>query len=344
MGENGDEEAPTERTPLVIGAREAERERVIKLAINGGLRSAGAELTTVNTVVNFLLVAAKVVAVYYSSSISLIASLVDSALDLLSTLIIVGTNWAIGVPTDRHLVSDGTLFELTTVPCWEEEIRAPRCGTSAHTTALTPAHLLRCHDHLVRPGVHRVLAALAPRDTGRHDARRSEQCRHRHDARDHWSEGCPVSAGEDLAHLQLGVVLEYPVVVCTSACAGRGERCLAQRDLAVLSGGQTALSSALTLSTLGTDSDRTYSTPSAVCVSRRTSSSNGSRRCSKTLPTVRPWGARREAATLTRSLRKEGRPRPVHARAVHGVTLQSGAGDLGCRGLPYWVSNPRWST
>ncbi len=63
------------------------------------------ELTVVNTIVNFFLVGAKVVAVYYSSSISLIASLVDSALDLLSTLIIVGTNLAIGVPTDRHLVS-----------------------------------------------------------------------------------------------------------------------------------------------------------------------------------------------------------------------------------------------
>lgn len=56
----------------------------------------------VNTIVNFLLVAAKCVAVYYSSSISLVASLVDSALDLLSTFIILGTSWAIGIPTDRH--------------------------------------------------------------------------------------------------------------------------------------------------------------------------------------------------------------------------------------------------
>lgn len=39
---------------------------------------------------------------YYSSSISLVASLVDSALDLLSTFIILGTSWAIGIPTDRH--------------------------------------------------------------------------------------------------------------------------------------------------------------------------------------------------------------------------------------------------
>jgi divalent metal cation (Fe/Co/Zn/Cd) transporter len=58
----------------------------------------------VNTIVNVLLVAAKVVAVLYSSSISLTASLVDSALDLLSTLIILGTSWAIGLKTDQHLV------------------------------------------------------------------------------------------------------------------------------------------------------------------------------------------------------------------------------------------------
>ncbi|BEI85621.1 hypothetical protein CcaverHIS002_0510220 [Cutaneotrichosporon cavernicola] len=95
MQANGDEETATERTPLVVGAREEERERVVKLAIN------------VNTAVNFVLVGAKIVAVLYSSSISLIASLVDSALDLLSTLIIVGTNWAIGVPTDRHLYPAG---------------------------------------------------------------------------------------------------------------------------------------------------------------------------------------------------------------------------------------------
>ncbi|GMK59694.1 hypothetical protein CspeluHIS016_0803000 [Cutaneotrichosporon spelunceum] len=95
MRANGDEEAATERTPLVLGAREAERERLVSFAIN------------VNTVVNFILVGAKIVAVLYSSSISLIASLVDSALDLLSSLIIVATNWAIGVPTDLHLYPAG---------------------------------------------------------------------------------------------------------------------------------------------------------------------------------------------------------------------------------------------
>lgn len=59
----------------------------------------------VNTIVNVLLVAAKVIAVLYSSSISLLASLVDSALDLLSTFIILGTSWAIGIQSDRHMVS-----------------------------------------------------------------------------------------------------------------------------------------------------------------------------------------------------------------------------------------------
>lgn len=58
-----------------------------------------------NTIVNVLLVATKVVAVLYSSSISLTASLVDSALDLLSTVIILGTSWAIGLKTDQHLVN-----------------------------------------------------------------------------------------------------------------------------------------------------------------------------------------------------------------------------------------------
>ncbi|WWC62941.1 uncharacterized protein I303_105539 [Kwoniella dejecticola CBS 10117] len=72
------------------GSKEEKRERLAKLALN------------VNTVANVLLVAAKVVAVLYSSSISLTASLVDSALDLLSTMIILGTSWAIGVKSDKH--------------------------------------------------------------------------------------------------------------------------------------------------------------------------------------------------------------------------------------------------
>ena len=61
-------------------------------------------LTAVNTIVNIILVAAKAVAVLYSASISLTASLVDSALDLLSTFIILGTSWAIGIQTDKHMV------------------------------------------------------------------------------------------------------------------------------------------------------------------------------------------------------------------------------------------------
>lgn len=48
---------------------------------------------------------AKVFAVLYSASISLTASLVDSVLDLLSTFIILGTTWAIGMKGDAHVVS-----------------------------------------------------------------------------------------------------------------------------------------------------------------------------------------------------------------------------------------------
>lgn len=54
-----------------------------------------------------LLVGVKAVAVWYSSSISLMASLIDSALDLLSTFIILGTSWAMGQESDRHLYPAG---------------------------------------------------------------------------------------------------------------------------------------------------------------------------------------------------------------------------------------------
>ncbi|OCF37003.1 hypothetical protein I316_00907 [Kwoniella heveanensis BCC8398] len=97
---DGDREEAGERTGLLSGltaagegegsTKEERRERLAKFALN------------VNTVVNVLLVVAKVIAVLYSSSISLTASLVDSALDLLSTLIILATSWAIGIKTDRH--------------------------------------------------------------------------------------------------------------------------------------------------------------------------------------------------------------------------------------------------
>ncbi|ORY31810.1 hypothetical protein BCR39DRAFT_80831 [Naematelia encephala] len=90
-GGEDDEAEVGEGTGLLDGQkRDQRRERIAKLALN------------INTVVNVLLVAAKAVAVLYSSSISLTASLVDSALDLLSTLIILGTSWAIGVKGDRH--------------------------------------------------------------------------------------------------------------------------------------------------------------------------------------------------------------------------------------------------
>ncbi|KAF2012842.1 hypothetical protein BU24DRAFT_435193 [Aaosphaeria arxii CBS 175.79] len=50
----------------------------------------------INVIVNILLLAAKGIAAIYSSSLSLIASLVDSALDLLCTLIIWSTNKLVG--------------------------------------------------------------------------------------------------------------------------------------------------------------------------------------------------------------------------------------------------------
>lgn len=73
-------------------------------------------MNAVNTVVNILLVAAKAVAVLYSASISLTASLVDSALDLLSTFIILGTSWAIGVQTDKHKASTRPFATFTEYP------------------------------------------------------------------------------------------------------------------------------------------------------------------------------------------------------------------------------------
>lgn len=63
--------------------REGEREKGVQFAIN------------INMAVNVLLLAGKAVAVISSNSVSLIASLVDSALDLLSTVIIFGTSKAI---------------------------------------------------------------------------------------------------------------------------------------------------------------------------------------------------------------------------------------------------------
>ncbi|EIW67609.1 hypothetical protein TREMEDRAFT_33448 [Tremella mesenterica DSM 1558] len=90
-----DDEEEGEREVLLPSERDERRERTARVALN------------VNTIINALLVAAKTVAVLYSSSISLTASLVDSALDLLSTFIILGTSWAIGLQTDKHLYPAG---------------------------------------------------------------------------------------------------------------------------------------------------------------------------------------------------------------------------------------------
>ncbi|TYJ53394.1 hypothetical protein B9479_005994 [Cryptococcus floricola] len=83
-----------ERTGLVerdeMQKKVERRERIAKLALH------------INTIVNVLLVAFKAVAVLYSASISLTASLVDSALDLLSTAIILGTSLAMGAGGDSH--------------------------------------------------------------------------------------------------------------------------------------------------------------------------------------------------------------------------------------------------
>jgi hypothetical protein len=107
---NDEEQEVGESSRLLVedsDAREARRERIATLAINSEVIYVvhrTSLIMSVNTIVNILLVAAKAVAVLYSASISLTASLVDSALDLLSTFIILGTSWAIGSPTDKHKV------------------------------------------------------------------------------------------------------------------------------------------------------------------------------------------------------------------------------------------------
>ena len=59
-------------------------------------------ISSVNFTINFLLLLSKGLAVLSSSSISLVASFIDSALDFLSTLIILGTSIAMGRQSDRH--------------------------------------------------------------------------------------------------------------------------------------------------------------------------------------------------------------------------------------------------
>nr|ODN92490.1 hypothetical protein L203_00767 [Cryptococcus depauperatus CBS 7841] len=92
---NRQEQEEAEETTALLGSKVEKRERIAHLAI------------IVNTIVNILLVVGKTVAVFYSSSISLTASLVDSALDLLSTLIILGTSWAIGWKVNRDAYPTG---------------------------------------------------------------------------------------------------------------------------------------------------------------------------------------------------------------------------------------------
>ncbi|KAK4689690.1 hypothetical protein P7C73_g421, partial [Tremellales sp. Uapishka_1] len=95
IGDEQGREGETESLLPDSDQRDRKRERLASLALN------------INTIVNVLLVAAKGVAVLYSSSISLTASLVDSALDLLSTLIILTTSWAIGRKTNAHRYPTG---------------------------------------------------------------------------------------------------------------------------------------------------------------------------------------------------------------------------------------------
>ncbi|KAJ4302907.1 hypothetical protein N0V90_001798 [Kalmusia sp. IMI 367209] len=82
-----------ERVECFLPDEERERRRKsarhVKWAIN------------INVIVNILLLAAKAIAAIWSNSLSLIASLVDSALDLLCTLIIWSTNKIVGWKLDR---------------------------------------------------------------------------------------------------------------------------------------------------------------------------------------------------------------------------------------------------
>lgn len=57
---------------------------------------------TVNFLVNAILLTAKALAVISSSSVSLVASFVDAALDFLSTLIIFVSSLAMGRKGDKH--------------------------------------------------------------------------------------------------------------------------------------------------------------------------------------------------------------------------------------------------
>ena len=92
-----------------------------------------------------LLVAAKGIAVLYSSSISLTASLVDSALDLLSTFIILGTSWAIGMQTDKHLVRLVRSYEVHLTGSSQRA----RDGSSPSAWSVTSSSSLRSDRQLI---------------------------------------------------------------------------------------------------------------------------------------------------------------------------------------------------
>jgi hypothetical protein len=91
------------------------RDKLARFALNGGhyrvlsgrLRVTDIPFIVVNFAINMILLVSKGLAVLSSSSISLVASFVDSALDFLSTLIILGTSLAMGVPSDRHTFPAG---------------------------------------------------------------------------------------------------------------------------------------------------------------------------------------------------------------------------------------------
>ncbi|KAI5452684.1 hypothetical protein NCC49_000433 [Naganishia albida] len=89
---NGPDHGAGEDEPLLPNSqqREEKREKLNKLALN------------VNFAINIILLVSKGLAVLSSTSISLVASFIDSALDFLSTLIILGTSIAMGRQSDRH--------------------------------------------------------------------------------------------------------------------------------------------------------------------------------------------------------------------------------------------------
>lgn len=94
MDPDRDNDGILERTGALQGVGERLDELLPKDARDERLQAEknARRAINVNVIANVLLLAAKCIAAYYSSSLSLIASLVDSALDLLCTIIIWATN------------------------------------------------------------------------------------------------------------------------------------------------------------------------------------------------------------------------------------------------------------